>query len=521
MKRSKELACLLSLGVILALLFWSFLRNTHEAAAVGPDQNTRAEPQISTDLPLLDVPTPERTSALLPMPTGTSSSDGLPGAMLEPTEVATGAIWSLVAELEALAANSETFHRLALPVIERLTHACQDHQQSNGETEESEPIARLLLNELVLVPERNDLVRGAVFLSIATLLPAEEFERTFIEWFDGGETSFELLRSAGTAAALRGEAFDCGMTLDLSFLGRFQTGRDETLPHIYPLRLKRMIRMSESEAIRSWFQAMDSTRRLILPSSRTDSPEEQARLQDFVIASELLFALRGHRALVDSEIEDLLLERTSQISIATAQQTVDLVDFRATVFLVHSLAICSNTMLDLTITMSESKDPLLSSLSGQMEGVVSGGFGVALLSKLENLRYAEKKSDRIELFLSLSDAGESLSAMPDPTDFKRSVAYLDSFALDRGVDHRARAAAIGAIAEADQWEVFSKSARTVLLANDPGTVQVSAMSYLVNWPSKDPSTLAEVLAILEEVALASPIEKIRRQSTSYIDQLSN
>lgn len=526
MKQQRILAGFAGLGLILALALWGLGQGSREVAGVEPTTNAATDHNPPVDPISIAVPAVHRTRAGSLEGAGELSAGDDHEAPAQASEADDTEIWRLVAELEVLAGDRETFHHRALAVIQRLTRACADHRAGREASDGRQRIVLTLLDRVVLEPERVDLVRGAVLLATSVPLPADVFERTFAALFDARETSSELLRSAGVAAALRGEDPRCGTPLDLAFLGGLQTALDGTLPHIYPLRLNRMLGAPQSEVLRSWFGATESTRARFVLGAEAGSPEKQAQLQDYMITYELFFALRGHRALVDPELEQLVLERAGAISAiamlgdpnaAESVEQPNMIDFRVAVFLVHSLSICSDTMFDSAIALSESENPLALALADSMKGLVSGGFSVALMSDLERMRYSDKASDRTELFLSLWDAAESLAAMENPVDQERSAAYVSGFVLDPAVDGKVRAAGLSGIARAGQWDAFSKAARRVLLAESGKEVQNSAMNFLFAWPVKDRSKLSAVLEILEDVAQNSPSQKVRESCAQYLD----
>lgn len=462
--------CVLSVGLLLAVLLGgASLLESEVAAELGVRQEEAAAAVVDEPATLSQVEPNVRRS----LATQTDARIA-PEALLEKAG-APSAVWELIARLETHAEEPASFHELALPVIAQLGAACTEDEGA------PEVLAQVVANE-----ERSDLVRGAVLLGVAAELTQPEFDTTFFGWFGVIEASPELLRAAAIASALRGEKSYCSLPLDLGFLGQLQTA-EAPLPNIYPLRIERLPSAPHLDVLRGWIEA----------AALAASEVEPTAIGDFFVTAEVLFAVWGQAALQVAEIEAVVLAEAFKTEGQRA--TENTMYLRVANFLVHSLAPCNDRMFDLSVQMAESEDPVTAMLSQAMSEHMAGGLGIALIAKIESVRYATEAGSSAALSTYLIEVGEGLASIADPGELELAVNYLDAIVQDPIVDETARSMGLLVLSEHAPWEALLASATGALRAGTPEELQAIALASLVERAGSDGSRRARVITLLEGV----------------------
>lgn len=491
------------LFVALLLISW-LLWQPELARAVGAKGETeRASRNVGLASPETELSVRERAALASPRIAATDEAS----VEIEAEPVLEVGIWSLVAKLEALAEDPESFHELALPVLAKLTEAC-------GNLE----CATKLLGEVILDDERDPLVRGGVLIAVATLLPANSFELTFRGWFTGADTEVELLRAAAVAAALRGVESHCGVALDLAYLGLLQGQGDQEnlrLPGIYPLRLRRTVGQSHAEVLRGWLDDAETRARSVESSAAARDPKE---LTEFFVTTETVFAIWGHAALQDPEIEEVVVQRT--LGTDAQHDPGALLQLRVAHFLVHSLAPCNDRFFDLVVRMQASEDPVVSAMTASMEGHLSAGIGVALMSKIENVRYSTEPGDYALLSACLLEVGDGLASIADPNELEWALEYLDNIVQDELVHPTARSIALSTLGENGQWPALARSFAGVVRRGVSRELYAAAVTSLMQAAGADPVRRSELVTLLDNAREFATDPWVRSSLTAYLEELS-
>jgi hypothetical protein len=426
-------------------------------------------------------------------------------------------MWELVDRLRALAANPLTFHARALPLVNRLGRLAAISQERDAHSfgraggdgpgagvqgsKERTQVAGLL--ELVVRSrQESDLVRGAVLLALATVLDPEDFRSVFRAWLEGPASSAELRRSAALAAAQRGSTSPCVYPLDLERLARLPFEGAVEAPPYYELRLDRIVGPYEAELLRTWLMARDPRAErftLAAAAGAQADPTELEALAEFFVTSEILFAVWGHRGLIDEQIRDVV--RHEALLDASHKWSPSLIHFRVASFLVHSLAPCDDGLRAAAEHMASSGEPFLTSMAGQMAKLGSRGLNSDQIARIEELRYSTDPREEIQLMRLLMAAGEGLEDLSqlDPRACEDACLYLNEIVQDPSVTEGPRAGALTAIAGSGQADLVFESASSALRGRGPDTLAALALASLNELVRVDGEWRVPVLEVLREV----------------------
>jgi hypothetical protein len=432
--------------------------------------------------------------------------------------------WALVARLEELARTPRTFHALALPVVDRMTAVCSKESapgQSRSASGSPEVVVELQ-REVVADPQRNALVRGAVFLALAPLLPESEFWGTFTEWTSGhADVPLELVRAAALAAARTGSPAPCKFALPLTKLTALPTLGAPDLPGFYPLALDRIASGRACDAIRRWLDIDDPRRSLFRLGS--GAPPGGAKLDEageYFVTVEILFCVWGHRSLEDTLVERAVLAETRFDPREVARRS--LVSLRVAHFLVMALARCNPNYFDAAVAMTSVADSPLSDMLGELQRVLSEELGLATLERLERLRYSEKPSDRVNFTLALAALRDEFlrGETHDPEQRTLLLEYLCGLVADPGLSSMVRMNAIHAVAVGGSWEALLESAAASFLPGAPLDLAALALEPLLAAARSNPARRSEALALLRRFSAQAPANASKLGVESYIAELT-
>jgi hypothetical protein len=405
----------------------------------------------------------------------------------------------ILARLRALAKDPSTYHRQALPLIDELSRACADEpaQDSNPSPP---PAHEELLVSVVEEPSESALVRGAVFLALATRLSESEFWRTFENWTLGDpEVPLELVRTAALAASRRGTPSPCNAELSLKRLAALPISGSTPMPGFYLLALDRIAPAGACVSLRQWLDTDDPRRRLFRPSTAPPPADlDLSAAADYFVTVEVLFCVWGQQSLVDSEVESAVVAEA--LIDGAGQQDGTFERVRAALFLIYSLSSCSARFDNAGTRAAASREKAVAGLATVMQRMAVGGIGNALVEEIENLRYSHASKDVGKLVLILSDVGQNLgSAGQAAKEHETALDYLEWLAADPYVDGRARSMALTAIVKSGSWEVVRRATRAALLQLDDDTLGAVALTSLVTESGKSPERRAEVVLLLREI----------------------
>lgn len=432
--------------------------------------------------------------------------------------------WDLVAQLEDLAREPKTFHLAALPVIDRLTEVCSIGTSASDPASAAD-VGQVLadLQRIVVAdPERNPLVRGAVFLALAPVIPDVAFHGTFTEWLSGhSSVPLELVRTAALAAARIGTPSPCRYPLALTKLGTLPNFGAPELPGFYPLELDRLASGRACDAIRRWLDLDDPRRKLFrLDSGAPPVAADLGPAGDYFVTVEVLLCVWGHRSLEDTVVERALLQE-ARVDIEPLSER-SLVSLRAANFLVLALARCNEAFLDFAVAMASREDDPLSDLLGPIQGVLGEELGLVTLTRLERLRYSERSSDKADLTLALAELRVDFlrGEAHDPEQRALLLEYLCGLVSDPGLSSTVRMSAINAVAAGGSWPALRVSAAASFQSGAPLDLAAMVLEPLLAQARSDPDQRAEALALLRQFVALSPANAAQLGVESYIAELA-
>jgi len=432
--------------------------------------------------------------------------------------------WGIVARLEDLAREPRTFHAAALPVIELLTKTCSIDVQNRSRMGASAttPIVQDLLQKVVSNPDRTTLVRGAVFLSLASLLTESEFWGTFTAWYSARPSApLELLRTAALAASRIGSPSPCGSSVSLKRLAALQTEGAATLPSCYPIVLDRLASERACDSIRAWLDADDPRRDLFrLSAGAPPADFDPASAQDYFVTVEILFCVWGQQCLQDPGVEREVLREAFLES--DKQEGRSVLFFRAANFLVFSLARCNDSLRNATLKVASSQDPILVTVARSMESMVDG-IGLANLATIERLRYSSEPVDVATLALILVDIGKGLGDLHslDGEQLTTALDYLGGLVGDVGIDEKVRATALNVVARSGSWPAFKRLTAACLESDPPELVAATAFTTLMAEARSDPSRRVDAAQLLMQLSDDKLSTGMRSAVDEYIAKLRN
>lgn len=521
--RRARLALLGSSLIALGFVLW-FIRTE------DPVQGNEA-PAAHVAAPWSDVNAPDPFAFDAPEDRSNPPEPTRPGEQLAPRSGVNDATdaehrrhraWDLVAQLEQLSRSPETFHSLALPVIEQLTDVCADDARSenaaiserayanrpvvNGADPRTlvdrRPIASTLLGDVVGSSTRSPLVRGAVFLALATELSEAEFWDNFDLWLAGdASTPLELVRAAALASTRRGTPTPCEDPLSLKQLAALPTRGGVTLPGFYTLTLTELAPEHAHAAIRAWLDAPDPRRALFQRNARAPSQDDDMQsVAEYFTTSEILFCIFGHHALLQPSVERRVLHEA--LLLEEPGKDHSLVCFRAASFVVHALSMCNDTLLAAAGRAESSSDAMVSSLARLMGETAVGGLNDGLVGRIERLRYSAELSDEADLVLLLMELGESFGDVYPENSERRTFAmeYLEGLTLDSAVVETARASALTAMLASATWEELGGISRSVLTRGDTALLNSIALNALLKHARTQADHRVAVVELLRQLA---------------------
>jgi len=478
-----------------------------QVPAVDPPQDLR--PNV--------LPAPGRSAQAMAAADLSGGSIGVEAAPLEgELEVS---VWDLVDRLTTLAEEPWVFHARALPVIDQLTAACRSELAHTPDLLD-ELMARVVHDAL-----RVDLVRGAALLAVSPLLEQAPFDAFFRDSFLSPETPQEVLRSACVAASLRGEQPYCESTIDLAVLARLSADVGVELPGIYPVELPRLVHPHEASILAEWLGRDDPHKDLYRASLRPPGPDvDLVAAADFFVTSELLYVAWGQRAQLDDDILAAVVLEASTTFEQGKQRSM--VHFRAAQFLVHSLALCNQEFFAAAARSGTSDDLLQSAMADQLRGLLGGGIGIALVARIEELRYSVDPANRGELTRIMMELGKDLAldgglaARATAEDVDGTCQYLDDLIEDPMLTEEVRTFALKAVAATGSWKGIAQSVAGVIGSNDPDLMQAVAINSLRAAVARDPDRTQEALAMLRQANTAPGNDWRRSLIDGLIAELS-
>ncbi|MCB9913958.1 MAG: hypothetical protein H6828_02270 [Planctomycetes bacterium] len=358
---------------------------------------------------------------------------------------------------------------------------------------------------------RPELVRGAVLVGLARGVPAAMRDALLDAELRRVGGSGELLRATALAAALAGEESYCAEALDLGRFLALRTPGDER-PRTFPLRLERLVPPHVSARLGAWLT--DAAARL----DELAEVQDEAAARELFASAELLFLLRGHRALLDAEVEGEVLRAAEPAPDERAPSR--LYALRAASFLVHALAPCNDACFDAAARLGASDDPLLRALTDEVAGAAAPGLSVALQARLEALRYANERDGVGELMSALLALGAELEARAPAVD-AQAVAYVAELALDPSVDPLARVTALRALQRAGDWTALRDAGARVLETESSQPLLVTALGSLAAGAGDDPARRAELRELLERRRAATSLAWLERALEQQLAALAD
>lgn len=495
-RRSAALAAGALVLVIAAAVAPGFLRDASDGTVASAERRRAIEPidwavgASSFEPPQFAVRVPASAGGL-----GVDSDAADAGNSDDPR----GLVWELVAELEALAVSTATFHASALPVIERLAEACRASSGAESSSAIERSVWSELLEDVAFDEQRSELVRGAVALAIAPGLSESEFWRLFDSWLatprDG---SLELVRAVALTAAMRGEPSACERSISLRKLAQLPSRDDEDAPRLYPLVLERVGPPDAGARLRRWIDAPDARLKWFAIGAAVPDDEASRRAAlDYFATAELLWCVWAHQAVQDARVERELVRAALVESEAPAP--AELLVLRATHFVMHTLSECRAPLRDAIDTARASANPLVRSLTATMDGLHLGGFGIDALERIERLRYSGEPVDVNRRTLLLLEAGEALRSIPAEAAAQReqAIEYLRSLAEDAALDEIARNLALSAVFEGATWPETQRVARAVLIEGRDPLRNGMAIEALTQHASAGGARAREAIALLK------------------------
>lgn len=398
--------------------------------------------------------------------------------------------WELVEELRVMSRDPKGFHARALPLALELSDVCVEDAGVSHVDE--------LTLKVVNSTQESALVRGAVLLGIAGRMEIDAFHAVFDEWFDAGESPGELLRAAALAATRIGGLAPCSYPLGLSQLGSPKTLVPLDVPGVYPLRMTHLVGAYESGVLRNWLDASGD----VADGYRKDSLEQASKeeLEAFLnhmVTSETIFAVWGHRALLEPEIERAVIRKALPSAQEIEQQ--DVLHLRVAGFLVHALSLCSEPFRAAADDMANSPHSLLVALAESFEEVGPGAMAFAYIEELEALRYSSARSDRTRLRQTLLDSDERLreAKSMDPEEFQLLSEYFQGLSQDDTLKDLDRCLAARALISEGSWEDVLANARDILFANSPVDLAFMVIQSLIDGVVANPGRRPGALEVLE------------------------
>lgn len=493
--------------------------------SASTDRGRALRPPAEDDLGTRSVAANTTTADLAAAPV---DSQPAPAASSDPDEV-----WALVAQLEALARAPTSFHAKALPVIERLTAACErraERDASPGTSPDAKNATDVganssiwddLLARVVRDAGRDPLVRGAVYLATATGLAESAFWPVFDEWLAQSEpVQLELVRAAALASTLKGEPSDCSRKLALRALAALPREDDSAAPGVYPLVLGSIAPAGAGAALRRWLDASDPRKELFRLGAPAPTDEGDRRAaSDYFVTAELVFCVWAHQCLRDSLVERELV-RVLLMEDADSQPPNVLLP-RAAHFVAHSLAECNRDLRRAVDLASTSSSSLVKSLSKMMRSLNVAGLNDELLERIEQLRYATSRREVSKLVGLVVEAGESLGALSHSATGEREQAleYLLGLAEDPAVESTARGVALTILFDGATWDETLSVARKTLMRGAEPLYCSMAIGRLQAGVEQRAERLGEVLALLGQVASGGPTQVARELASEALAEM--
>jgi len=430
--------------------------------------------------------------------------------------------WELVAQLEMLAKTPASFHAAALPLVERLTELCSRDVNDDRVDDAGRGIAQELHFAIVLDPTETTLVRGAIFLSLATLLSEADFWSTFDAWYSGDPGfPLELIRTAALAATRIGSPSPCKHALELENLAALGKGKDSARPGFYPLTLERIAPARACAAIRRWLDSGARGRELLRAGSGSPSPSaDTAAASDDFVTAEILFCVWGQQSLRSPEVELAVLQEALLQDLESPGH--DRMCARAANFLVCSLAMCSKAFLGAAAEIGSSSDPVLAAMARSMQGPTGDGLAITSVARLESLRFSEDANDHSDLIVMLTRIGERFGRSHATDLEQRTVAldYLGGLVADIGVAESARACALMAIARDGSWPAIQRAANLGLRQGSHSLLSAIALDALVAHARSNPARRSEVLEMLRQYSKQGPPRQMRQAVDQCVAELT-
>jgi hypothetical protein len=432
--------------------------------------------------------------------------------------------WELVAQLEDLARAPKTFHGAALPVVDRLTEVCSSEAPRGGEDSalDARTVVEELHRDLVADPERDALVRGAVFLALAPVVSEIEFWGTFSEWTSGHPlVPLELVRAAALAAARTGGLSPCKFPLPLAKLTELPTLGSPDLPGFYPLALDRIASGRACDAIRRWLDLDDPRKSLFrIRDSAPPADADLAAAGDYFVTVEVLLCVWGHRSLEDTLVERAVLAE-ARFSLEDLPER-GLVSLRAANFLVLSLARCNESFLDAAVAMTADSDAPNLDFVSEMQGMLGEELGLVTIARLERLRYSESPSDQADFTLALLELRNEFrrGETHDPDQRAVLLDYLCGVAADPGASSIVRTCAVNAIGSGGSWDAIREAAATSFQQGAPFDLSVLILGPMMAAARSNPAHRAEALELLHQFVAQSPAYAAQLDVDAYIAELT-
>jgi len=403
----------------------------------------------------------------------------------------------LVAELERLALRPDEFHAAALPLVRRIEDLCARIPATSIES--NEDVRSVLLDPVVRNGLADPLVRGAVFLGLASPLPTDAFRETFDVWMRDRLLPLELVRAAALGAVLRGGTSPCDARIDLTKLQQLPTDGTVPFPNVYPLSMTSVVGDHEAAVIRERITDFDA---LIDRLERTQlaprDPDLLIEAGESFVAREVLLLTLGHRSIVDPELEAFVLSRAALDGSSGSPVAVDV---RAAHFVVNSLSNCSERYLDFISESARSDSPIRSGLTHMMQDASVGPLTLENLARLQSLRHAESDTDASLFMLEISEIAERLAAEEEGGELYRGqyVDFLGEIASDPIEPEMVRMAAMNGLRVAGEWDAAVRAASTILGTDAPLHLEIFALAALEGAAEADDSLHPAIRRILDRL----------------------
>lgn len=432
---------------------------------------------------------------------------------------------SQLLELKALIAAPESYHRRALPIVDRMSdwigQASKKSEQGDlragGEPRLERPTRALHDTQL------HPLVRGAVFIALAPHLQENQFQLLLDEYARWSpDAELELVRCAALAASRRGDASPCDSAISLAKLKALPTASAELLPGYFEFELDRVLRSESEVTLRSWLEAPDPRRKLFdLQGAHPSSQEGLRAAADYFATFELVYCVWSRCCLIDGAVQnqiqsDALLEQPN-----TARG--GLVSLRAAHFVLQSMAQCSPALSLAAAQAISSRNELVSGVARSVNKGLGCETAASFIERAESLRYSRELADEASLIRWIGGAEAALSgdSTSKKADRELVLSYVSTLVADPQLADPCRAKALQVLSSAASWSESVPALRSVLLQERSEVLVAVAIGLLAEHANSDADRRGEVLELLRKSESSLAATSMRSSVQTYIARLSN